>query len=366
MSDFHAILFAGGAGQRLWPLSRRNSPKQFTPLLGSKSSIQLAVDRLLRVTSPERIYVGTNQAYAGILHEQLPDIPERNFILEPARKDVAAAVALAFFTLKKDGIRGPVIFQWSDHYVSEADRLVQLFETAGKLIRKDGRRIILVAEQPRYANDNLGWIELGQQQGEIDGLPYHQFGAWRYRPPLPECQQMLATGGWVWNTGHFITSVEFMTESFEQLSPSSKALASGVKEIVAHRGTPQEQAKLAELFPQLPALSFDQAFLQEVPRDQALLFTAELGWVDPGNLFSLKEALQTSPEATVTRGNVVEMRTKNCFVYNGTDRPVVTMGLSDVMVVEMADVTLVIHKDSVRDLGQLLKELEARGLTPLL
>jgi mannose-1-phosphate guanylyltransferase len=359
----HAILFAGGAGQRLWPLSRRNSPKQFTPLMGTQSSIQLAVERLTHVVPPANIFVGTNRAYADILRTQLPALPERNYILEPSRRDVAAAVGLAFFTLEKDGVRGPVIFQWSDHYVSQADTLLKLFGAGKHLVETGGAGLVIIAQQPGFANDNLGWIHVGEPLGTANGEEYFGFGEWAYRPSRERCQEMFQSRQWVWNTGHFVTSVEFMTGQFRSRAP---ALAKQIEEIVSFRGTPQERAKLDELYPLLESNNFDDVILKQIPRDKAFLLRGELGWVDPGNLNALKEVLQASPEQTVTRGNVVQLNTKDSFIYNGTDRPIAVMGVSNVIVVEMPDVTLVIDKASVRDLGTLLKELEARGLTRLL
>lgn len=359
----HAILFAGGAGQRLWPLSRRNSPKQFTPLMGTQSSIQLAVERLTHIVPPANIFVGTNRAYADILRTQLPTLPESNYILEPSRRDVAAAVGLAFFTLEKDGVRGPVIFQWSDHYVSQADTLLKLFAAGKHLVETGTAGLVIIAQQPGFANDNLGWINVGDQVGTAEGQPYHAFGEWAYRPSRERCQEMFRSGQWAWNTGHFVTSVEFMTGQFRSRAP---ALAKQIEEIVSYRGTPKEREKLDQLYPLLESNNFDDVILKQIPRDKAVLLRGELGWVDPGNLNALKEVLQASPDDTVTRGSVVQLNTKDSFIYNGTDRPIAVMGVSNVIVVEMPDVTLVIDKASVRDLGTLLKELEARGLTSLL
>jgi mannose-1-phosphate guanylyltransferase len=359
----HAIVFAGGAGQRLWPLSRRNSPKQFTPLMGTQSSIQLAVERLARIVEPAKIFVGTNRAYADILRSQLPVLPERNYILEPSRQDVAAAVALAFFALEKDGVRGPVIFQWSDHYVREDETLLKLFAAGQRLVETGDAGLVIIAQQPGFANDNLGWINVGDKLGTANDQPYFAFGEWAYRPTRERCQEMFRSGQWVWNTGHFVTSVEFMTQQFRSRAP---ALAQQIEEIVSYRGTPQERSKLDELYPKLESNNFDDVILKQIPRDRAFLLRGELGWVDPGNLNALKEVLQASPEDTVTRGNVVHLGTKDCFIYNGTERPIVVMGASNLMVVEMPDVTLVIDKASVRDLSTLLKELERRGLTSLL
>src|ERR1051325_11181682 len=241
----HAIVFAGGAGQRLWPLSRRNSPKQFTPLMGTQSSIQLAVERLEKLTTPDRLYVGTNRAYAPILREQLPQLPEKNYLLEPSRQDVAAAVAYAFFALEKDGIRGPVVFQWSDHYVKESATLLRLFAAGKELVESGKAGMVIVAQEPTFANDNLGWIHAESAQGSAVGETYYSFGEWAYRPSTERCKQMFESRQWVWNTGHFVTSVEFMVASFRERAPG---LAKAIEAIISYRGTAEEDAKLEELY----------------------------------------------------------------------------------------------------------------------
>jgi mannose-1-phosphate guanylyltransferase len=366
MSELGALLFAGGVGQRLWPLSRRNTPKQFAPLplLGSRSSFQLAVDRLQTIISPERIYVGTNRQYAGVLDEQVPDIPARNFIFEPTRRDVAAAVALAFFSLEKDGVRGPFVFQWTDNFVKNPDRLLEAIEVGRKLIVEKPERLVFVGERPRFANENLGWIELGDELGKLDGTSYYGFRSWRYRPPKPECEQMFASGRYVWNSGYFVTSVEFMCAAFRSLTPE---LAAQIEEIVSYRGTPQERQKLEELYPKVLSLHFDEAILVRLGTDQAVMLSVDLGWSDPGSLYSLKEAAQASPESSVIHGNVVDLKTRDSLLYNANpDKVLAVMGLDGIIVVDTPDALLVIHKDAVRHIGELLEKLGANGYNKLL
>ena len=364
MSDLRALLFAGGAGQRLWPLSRKNSPKQFAPLIGPKSSFQLAVDRIASLVIPEHIFVGTNRAHRAILQAQAPQIPARNYVLEPVRRDVAAAVALAFFTLERDGARGPVFFQWADNYVRNVDALLEALDVGHKLVRENPQRLVLLGQEPRYPSENLGWIEMGTDLGEIGGLHYYAMESLTYRPPRSTCEQMLASGRHVWNSGYFVTTVEFMTSSFRALAPE---LATRIEEIVAYRGTPDEQPQLDRLYPSVPALHFDEAVLERLPRGQALLLRRDLGWSDPGNLYSLKEALQATAESTVSRGSVVELNTRDSLIYSLVEgKPVAAMGLDGIMVIDTPDVLLVVHKDSVRHLGELLQELERRGYSNLL
>jgi mannose-1-phosphate guanylyltransferase len=364
MNTFGALLLAGGTGQRLWPLSRKNSPKQFAPLIGSKSSFQLAVERLSSMVAPDRMYVATNQKYEEILRAQAPNLPAANFILEPSRRDVAAAVALAFFSLEKDGVGGPFMFQWSDNYVKNTEALERALACGRALVEANPDRMVFIGEKPRYASENLGWIELGSQLGEYAGTPYYGFRSWQYRPPKARCEDMLASGNYVWNAGYFVTTVEFMTAAFRTLAPE---LAARIEEIVAYRGTPQEKSKLAELYPTVPSVHFDVAILERLPRERAVLLQVDLGWSDPGNLYSLKEALEEAPASTVTRGDVVALRNEDSFIYNlGGDRLVCAMGLDGVIVVDTPEVVLIVHKDSVRNLGDLLTEIGAQGHEDLL
>ncbi len=358
------ILFAGGVGQRLWPLSRRNSPKQFAQLIGSKSSFQIAAERLINLVPPERMYVATNQLYFETLQAQAPEIPLGNFILEPTRRDVAAAVALAFFSLEKDGKHGPVLFQWTDNYVKNNEQLLAAIEDGRRLIEVDPERLIFIGEKPRFANENLGWIELGEELGQIGDRPYHSFRSMHYRPPKDVCGEMFASGKYVWNSGYFVTSVEFMTAAYRSLAPE---LASAIEEIVSYRGTPREQEKLDELYHKVPALHFDEAILMRLSERQAVLLRVDLGWSDPGSLYALKEALQDAPGATICQGNVVDTETKDCLIYNSVHTKLVAvMGLEGIVIVDTPDALLVIHKDSVRHIGRLLDQLAAHGWDHLL
>ena len=170
---------------------------------------------------------------------------------------------------------------------------------------------------------------------------------------------MLASGRFIWNTGYFMSSIEFMTAAFRTLAPD---LASIIEDIVSYRGTAQESEKLAELYPKVPALHFDEAILERLSPKEALLLQVDLGWSDSGSLYSLKEALEDSPEANVSRGNVVAVATKDSLIYNDNPKKVVAvMGVEGIVVVDTPDVTLVIQKDSVRHLRQLLDELAAKG-----
>ncbi len=360
----YALLFAGGVGQRLWPLSRKNSPKQFSPIIGSRSSLQLAVERLLPVVPPEHIYISTNERYADVIAAQTPYIPRKNLLLEPERRDVAAAAALAFFRIRQQGASGPILFQWADNYIQNEDELRRVIRAGVALIQQDARRVIFLGQIPRFANENFGYIRHGRQLGESEGVPYYEYHSLTYRPPLEECERMVQSGEYLWNAGYFVSSVEFLTEEYRALAPEITGI---VEEIVSYAGTPQEDAKLRELYRTIPAIHFDEAFLMRLKPEQSLMMKNDLGWSDPGSLNSLKEALESTREANVTQGSVVTVQTSDSLVYNeDSSKVVAVMGMEGVIVINTGDTVLVIHKDSVRHIKALLSALESEGHADLL
>jgi mannose-1-phosphate guanylyltransferase len=182
------IIFAGGSGRRLWPISRQKSPKQFEPIIGSQSTLQLAVGRVEESYGAENIFVSTNERYLDIIAGQLPQLPPQNLIGEPARRDLAAAVGLAMIHLAASPTdrlqEEPVAILWGDNYMDNVAEFLGVMETAESLLAQDEANIIFVGETPRFANDNLGWIGLGDKLGRVGERPYYRFNSLTYRPPL--------------------------------------------------------------------------------------------------------------------------------------------------------------------------------------
>ena len=166
------VVFAGGVGTRLWPLSRKNSPKQFEKILGDKSTLQLAVDRLRPDFAFEDIYIATGKKYEKIVRQQLPKIPAQNFIFEPAIRDVGPAVGMAMSVIGKEHPNSPVAILWSDHFVKKERRFREVLHFAEDLVRENNSSLILIGQRARFANQNLGWIEFGQEIREIRGTKF--------------------------------------------------------------------------------------------------------------------------------------------------------------------------------------------------
>ena len=176
-----AVIFAGGVGTRLWPLSRKKSPKQFEQIVGNSSTLQLSVDRLTSSFAPDQIYISTGLDYVDMVSSQLPKIPRNNIIGEPEMRDVGPAVGLVAAILHKDAPGEPFAILWSDHLVKNISLFNNILSVGGKLVEKNNDSIVFIGQTPRFASENLGWIERDSQQDEIDGIKIYGFKSWKYQ-----------------------------------------------------------------------------------------------------------------------------------------------------------------------------------------
>ena len=359
------IIFAGGSGRRLWPLSRKASPKQFEPIIGDKSTLRLAVDRVAPKYGAKNIFISTNERYVDMIRKQLPELPPENVIGEPTRRDLAAAVGLAMahlaHAIPEEVVENePVAILWGDNYMDQVDVFRRVLEAAEKLIADDKAKIIFMGETPRFANDQLGWIGLGEEKGEVNGRSYYGFKSLRYRPPLEECKKMFAEKTHVWNTGYFVTTIGFVRKQYQQQQP---AMWAGLKEIEETIGQPNYEETLQRVYPNFEVISFDDAILHHIKPDDALVLHGEMGWSDPGTLYALKEAINPDPDANVTRGKVITEQSTDSLIFNYEDEKLVTVIVLDGMiVVHTEDAILVVHKDNIPLVKKVVNDLEGTDL----
>ncbi len=342
------LIFAGGAGTRLWPISRSRSPKQFEKLKDDQSTLQMAVERVLPL-GLGNIYISTNARYVDVVKEQLPQIAHDHIMSEPARRDLAAAVLLNLLRLKQKGISGTVALLWADHFMDHPDHFRTALVRAEELIAEHKNRFIFLAEKPRFANHNLGWIKMGTEIGE--GV--FSFEGWKYRPELVQCIEMFESGEWYWNPGYFVVDIDFVLSLYEKHQPE---LYVSLSEMVAGKRDLQHE------YATVPALSFDSAIIEKIDKSEAVVLPVDMNWSDPGTLYALKEALHTAPEHNVSVGNTYQVDSTDSFIFNEESHKLVTViGLEGMIVVNTKDALLVCHKDQVPDIKKLLTQLEQDG-----
>jgi mannose-1-phosphate guanylyltransferase len=349
------VIFAGGVGSRLWPLSRKNTPKQFEKILGDKSTLQLAADRLQPDFAWEDLYISTGKSYVPIVRDQLNQLPANHVIGEPVMRDVGPAVGLMAGILNRVSPDEPMAILWSDHLVKKEDFFRKILKTAGDIIQKEPNKIIFVAQKPRFASENLGWIDFGDEKFNEQELKFYNFVGFKYQPDNPTAEHYYSSGHHAWNLGYFVTTPRFLCELYKRFVPS---VYDGLMKITEHWGTEKFDEVLEEIYPTLEKVHFDNAILEKLDPKDAYVISENIEWSDIGAWEALKEALEKHAEDNVIKGNALVEDTTDSLVFNFTKQMIVGIDLDDMVIVNTNDVILVCPKKSVPKIKKFVKSLD--------
>ncbi len=349
-----AVIFAGGVGTRLWPLSRKNSPKQFEKIINNKSTLQLAVERLHPDFSWNDIYISTGYDYLPIVQSQLPKLSPDHVIGEPAVRDVGPAVGLVTALLFHQTPDEPFAILWSDHLVKRDDVFRNLLITAGNIVTRRQQSIVFVGQKPRFASVNLGWIDYGKTIAEENGITFHALVDFQYRPDEGTAKKYFASHHHAWNLGYFVATPRYLWSQYQRFAPN---LAEGLERIASAWHSSNYQDTLNEVYPKFEKISFDNAILEKLDVADGLVVSENIDWSDIGAWEALKEALQDSADKNVTQGKVALQDTKDSLVYNYTDQMVVTIDAEELLVINTDDVVLVCKKTSVPKIKKFVENL---------
>lgn len=345
------LIFAGGIGTRMWPLSRKSFPKQFIKMFDGKSTLELAVNRV-KSFGYENIYISTLDKYVPLTQKYLPKIPTKNIIGEPALRNVAPAIGYNLIRLRTAGYSGPIAILWADHLVKDNKVFLETIKEAEKTSTKYPEKIIFVGKKPRFANNNLGWIHFGKKIGK-DSFEYKD---WVYKPTTERCKEIFESGEWFWNTGYFIMDINFGLHLYEKYQLEMYKKLCTIEKSV---GTKNEKAVISRIYPTLEKIHFDNAIAIKVKPSEAIVLKTKMEWSDPGTLYALKEALSPKERYNLSIGNVIERDTTNSLLVNEEKSKIlVSLGVKDMAIVNTKDVTLVLPKEKVKEISELLKDFE--------
>src|SRR5258708_2826426 len=349
------VIFTGGVGTRLWPLSRKKTPKQFEKIIGGKSTIQLAVDRVSSLVDPSDIFISSGMIYKDILLDQLPQIPKENFILEPEMRDVGAAVGLVTAILEKENSNEPFIILWSDHIVKNEELFRKILKSAGDLLEQEKNKIVFIGESSRFASQNLGWIEFGNESRKINNIPIHELKSFHYRPDLEIATKFHESPNHVWNTGYFGTTPSFLLSLYKKFSPQ---MYESLLKLQETWGTDKFEKDVKDIYPKLEKISFDNLILEKISPSEGFVIAENLEWSDVGAWESLKEALAKTQEENVSLGKVILTDVKDSLVFNYTDQMLVGIDMEQFLVINTKDVILVCPKKSVPKIKKFVESLK--------
>jgi mannose-1-phosphate guanylyltransferase len=357
----YAMIMAGGAGTRLWPMSRNAQPKQLLPLIRDKndnamSLLQVAAQRMDGLVPPEKRFICTGEAYRDPIRTALPAFTDDRILGEPAARDTVNAVgftAAVLHKLDKDAIFA--VFT-ADHVIEPQDTFRQRVDVGFKLVEQDPTRLVTFSIKPTYAATGFGYIERGSPINEKWSAGAFQVARYVEKPNLARAQAYLASGMFSWNSGMFVWKASTVLDCIRRFKPESYE---GLMKIQAAWGTPTQNAVLNEVYPTLPKISVDYAIMEPASTDkQVHVCTVEmdLQWLDVGSWPAYGETLTPDADGNrrggvLTADNSVIINSKNNLVVTSDPAHTVSLlGCDNLIVVHTPDATLVMPRDKAEDL----------------
>lgn len=350
-----AVIFAGGVGTRMWPLSRKKTPKQFEKIIDNQSTLQLTIKHIRPEFDYKNIYISTNQKYVKIIRKQLPSVPSKNIIAEPERRDLAPAVGYLCSILAKENPHQPFVILWSDHLKRRVANFKKALRVGQKLILENPNRFIFIGEKPGFANQNLGWIQTGKKIKTMEGMPVYQFKSWHYRPAVETAKKYFQDKHWFWNPGYFVVTPKFVLEQYQRFLPKMYQKILKLKESY---GTKEHPKFLNKIYPTMEKISFDDGILAKVEPEKAVVLGCDLGWADIGTWEALKEILQKYPKQNLIKGHVHLHNCQDFMVYNFTPQLITAINLEGLVVVNTNDVLLICHERAMKEIKKIVESFK--------
>lgn len=351
---FHAVILAGGKGERFWPLSTAGRPKQFLTLVGSKPLLTLAFERLRGLVPPDRTYVITNKDLMASTRRALPRLPARNIIGEPVGRDTAAALAVGCALVGARDPDGVFCVLTADHIIGHLPRFRRTLRAGLELAGRENV-LITIGIEPRGPSTGYGYIEAPERCAARGGIRFRNVRRFVEKPDRATARRYCASGRFFWNSGMFIWSARALERAFARHRPP---LARLVAELRPLAGTPRFGAALRRLYAGLERISIDYAVMEKV-RNIAMAEGA-FAWDDLGSWSALEGHVPADAAGNVVLGSCEAVASEDNVVVS-QDRLTALIGVRDLIVVQAPGVTLVCPKDRAQDVKKLVERLRAGG-----
>lgn len=355
----YIIIMAGGTGTRLWPLSRKEKPKQFQNLISSRTLLEETYRRALRVVPETNIFVSTTAEYADLVMENIPKISADQLIIEPKPRGTAPAIVLVAKYMLEHDPNAIVATLASDHAIKNTEEFVLSLNAAIKTIENNPKKLATIGINPTYPSTELGYIQMGQEIAAIGEKRIFSVDSFKEKPDKKTAEKYIANWEYLWNAGYFIFSAKELLAMAKTHIPKTWRIVEEMS-LVAH-DMKDRNTLLSELYAQAENEPIDTALVEKLHPEDRVVVPSELKWSDIGNWKALFEFLQNTLETPlVVRGNHIDTNSKNCFIH-AKNKLIATIGLENIIIVEADDAILVANKDSVQDIKKILEQLKEQG-----
>lgn len=346
--DFYTVIPAGGAGTRLWPLSRASRPKFLLPLLDGKSLLQLTAERVAPFSTPDRIYTVSGRTHLAAIARQLPEIPESNLLVEPGMRGTGNAIALAALLIARrnpDAVMGSFA---ADHKITNTSEFHRILATA--IASAEAGYLTTIGIEPRHPETGYGYIERSDDQA----LPGAYF-ARRFveKPDLATAKDFLASGRYFWNASMFVWRIDVFLREFERAQPD---LFAALVNIAENWDDPDRAESIERAWLDLPVTTIDHGLMEHV--DEFVVVPVEMGWSDIGDWNGFAELIEANSDENCVKGAVVAKDSSHCVVWSERDRPIALVGVNNLAVIDLDDALLIVDRDKAQDVRAIVTQME--------
>lgn len=346
------VIIAGGSGTRLWPLSTHDFPKHLLKLTSNdRSLLQNTYDRIRDLADNKNIFVVPEKSHAKHVYDQLPDLPRRNILVEPARRGTASCFVLALSEIKRRKLPPQAIFfLWGDHLVSDKEAFTGTINQAAKLAESDNK-LVFMGMKPSYASTGLGYIQKGEKvKGEANGV--FRLKQFVEKPDSATAKLYYKSGKYLWNTGYLTGTLGAFERELSQHAPRLWNYYLDLYEALL-------QISRRKIYMNFISEPIDTALSEHVP--DGLVIQATFDWADVGSFHDLHGVSRQDDGGNFVHGEKIELDdVSDSYIRNETEKPVAVIGVKDVAVIASENGILVTNKAQAQKVGDISKRLQAK------
>lgn len=343
---------SGGIGSRFWPFSREAKPKQFLDFFGTgRSLLQMTVDRFKKILPLENIYIITNDVYAELTKQEIPELDPSQILLEPLRRNTAPCVAYASYHIKSKDPNANIVVAPADHLILKEDEFVDVIKNALDFVSKN-KVLLTLGITPSRPETGYGYIQIDEQK--IDNV--NKVKVFTEKPNYELAKIFYESGEFLWNSGLFIWNVDTVLDAIKDYLPEVSNIFEQGKNIY---GTDQESSFIKEQYGYCPNISIDYGIMEKA--ENVCVFAADFGWSDLGTWGSLFDLSDKDKDANASLGeNVMFFDSTENIVALPKDKFAVVQGLHNYIVAESDGVLLICKKDDEQQIKQFVADIKLK------
>ena len=353
----HALIMAGGGGTRFWPRSRQKKPKQFLQLVGDRSLIQQAADRIEAVVPPERTWIITSAQHTALMAEHLPGVPSERIVGEPCGRDTAACIGLGAALIALDDPDAVMVVMPADHVIEPAQEFRRAVQVAERMVEENPRALVTIGVPPTFPATGYGYIQRGPEIARRQNIGVFKVKSFREKPGADLAEQWAQSGDYFWNSGIFFWKARAILDALKAKQPR---LMEGIERIAAAWQTPSWSEVFRAEYESLPRISIDYAVMEGA--EEVLVIQAPYRWDDVGSWLAFERMHPQDAAGNTVNANHCGIDTAQCVIVAEPNTLVATVGVSNLLIIQDGDAILVADRRDEAAVKSLVTLLKTKGL----